>query len=121
MDLGGSLDEIVGRAARDGAQSRAAAWADYHAAGDERAARHRGHVVLLVVIVKVIPKFQLFGIKAVEVDLELQLVLKNIAAGGADREMHIAARGLQDFEQADRVDRSASACDANDDGVHRSF
>ena len=59
---------------------------------------------------------QVIGVEVVEVDVELEFVLDDLAAGGADREMDVAAGGAQDFEQANGVDRAASAGDAEDDG-----
>ena len=46
VDFGGALDEVAGGAGGDGAERGAAAGADDHAAGEERAAGHGGHEIV---------------------------------------------------------------------------
>ncbi len=57
------------------------------------------------------------SVEIVEVDGEVQLLANHVAAGGADREMHVAARCAQHFEQPHGVDRAAGAGDADEDGM----
>ena len=120
MHFGGPLDEVAGRAGGDGAERRAAARADHHAAGEERAAGHRGHEVLVVEVVQsLVPRAsaalgsKLFEVEVVEVDVEAELLADHVAAGGADREMHVAAGGAQHLQQPHGVDRAAGAGDAD--------
>ena len=49
--------------------------------------------------------------------LSFQLLADDVAAGGADREMDVAAGRTEDVEQSHGVDRAAGAGDAKDDGA----
>jgi hypothetical protein len=50
-----------------------------------------------------------------EIDVELQLVLENVAARGADCEMDVAIGGAKYFQQTNSINGAASACDADND------
>ena len=111
MHFGGPLDEVAGRAGGHGAERRAAAGANHHAGGEERAAGHRGHEILVVEVVEFAallggwelgagtPILSLsrkrLSSKWSRSMFEFQFLANDVAAGGADREMHVAAGGAQ--------------------------
>ena len=46
-----------------------------------------------------------------------ELLANHVAAGRADRQMHVAAGGAQHLQQPHGVDRAAGAGDAENDGM----
>ena len=109
-----------------GAERRAAARADHHAGGEERAAGHRGHEILVVVVVELASAALLRPLitrssnatasrrNRRDRSSSFELLPNHVAAGRADRKMHIAPGGAQHFQQPHRVDRAARAGDAED-------
>jgi len=64
-----------------------------------------------------IPPQQLLQLKILDVDIQPKLMLKNLLARFADRQMHLEIATQQHFQQSLAVDDSAGARDGQHDGV----